>query len=41
MVLPGTEKSFDQFRIDDAVCRQFAFEQIGGASAQQAGQNAA
>lgn len=41
MVLPGTEKSFDQFRIDDAVCRQFAYEQIGGASAQQAGQNAA
>ena len=41
MALPGEEKSFDQFRIDDAICRQFAYEQIGGASAQQAGQNAA
>ena len=41
MSLPGTGKSFDQFRIDDATCRQFAFEQAGGISAQQAGQNAA
>ena len=41
MSLPGTGKSFDQFRIDDAVCRQFAYEQIGGTTAQQAGQNAA
>jgi len=41
MALPGTDKSFEQFRIDDSICRQFAYEQIGGASAQQAGQNAA
>jgi outer membrane protein OmpA-like peptidoglycan-associated protein len=41
MSLPGTGKSFDQFRIDDAVCRQFAYEQTGGTTAQQAGQKAA
>jgi hypothetical protein len=32
MVLPGTGKSFDQFRIDDVDCRQFASSQIGGAT---------
>jgi hypothetical protein len=36
MALPGTGKSFDQFRADDADCRQFALGQIGGASANQA-----
>jgi hypothetical protein len=41
MALPGTSKSFEQFRIDDAICRQFAYEQAGGMTAQQAGQNAA
>lgn len=41
MVLPGENKNFDQFRIDDATCRQFAFEQVGGASGQQAAQNSA
>lgn len=41
MVLPGDGKSFDQFRIDDAVCRQFAYEQAGGVSGQQAAQNSA
>lgn len=41
MVLPGEGKSFDQFRVDDATCRQFAFEQIGGVSGQQAAQNSA
>lgn len=30
LVLPGTGKSFDQFRGDDLVCRQFAHEQVGG-----------
>lgn len=30
LVLPGTGKSFDQFRVDDAACRQYAFQQIGG-----------
>ena len=41
MALPGTSKGFDQFRIDDTICRQFAYEQAGGMTAQQAGQNAA
>ena len=41
MSLPGTGKSFDQFRIDDAVCRQFAYEQVGGVTGQQASQNSA
>src|SRR5262245_37267268 len=30
MVLPGSGKSFDQFRFDDAECRQFAQSGIGG-----------
>ena len=41
MSLPGTGKSFDQFRFDDATCRQFAYEQVGGVTGQQAAQNAA
>lgn len=39
MALPGTGKSFDQFRYDDSICRQFGFEQSG--SAQAAAQNSA
>lgn len=35
MVLPGTGKSFDQFRADDAECRQFAFGQAGGTTPNQ------
>jgi len=35
LVLPGTGKSFDQFRGDDFSCRQYASEQIGGRSAEQ------
>jgi hypothetical protein len=30
MVLPGSGKSFDQFRADDYDCRQFANFQVGG-----------
>jgi len=41
MVLPGSGKSFDQFRFDDNECRQFAFAQIGGTSNQQAANDAA
>ncbi len=41
MSLPGTGKSFDEFRIDDATCRQFAYEQVGGVTGQQAAQKAA
>ena len=29
LVLPGTGKSFDQFRGDDAMCRQYAQQQTG------------
>jgi hypothetical protein len=36
LVLPGTGKSFEQFRFDDNDCRQFASAQIGGATPQQA-----
>jgi hypothetical protein len=36
MALPGTGKSFDQFRADDATCQQFASRQTGGISTQQA-----
>jgi hypothetical protein len=46
MSLPGTGKSFDQFRADDFECRQFANSQVGGttpnqASAESGVQNAA
>lgn len=30
MVLPGTGKSFDQFRADDLECRHYAMESVGG-----------
>ena len=30
MALPGTGKSFEQFRGDDAECRQYAQNQLGG-----------
>lgn len=36
MALPGTGKSFDQFRADDYSCRQYAYAQVGGVSANQA-----
>src|SRR5258708_32827583 len=36
MVLPGSGKSFDQFRFDDYECRQFASSQVGGNSPDQA-----
>lgn len=36
MAMPGSNKNFDQFRADDADCRQFALNQIGGASANDA-----
>ncbi len=32
MVLPGTGKSFEQFRADDMECRQFASSQVGGST---------
>jgi hypothetical protein len=30
MVLPGSAKSFDEFRFDDHECRQYAASQVGG-----------
>jgi hypothetical protein len=36
LVLPGSTKSFEAFRADDAVCRGFANEQIGGTTPSQA-----
>jgi hypothetical protein len=36
MALPGTGKSFDQFRLDDMDCRQYASSQVGGTTADQA-----
>ncbi len=39
MALLGTGKNFDQFRGDDASCRQFAQAQIGGVTANQASNN--
>jgi hypothetical protein len=36
MALPGTGKDFAQFQRDDASCRQFARDQIGGTTANQA-----
>ena len=42
MAMPGTGKSFDQFRADDADCRQYASMQAGGSTADQiAGDSAA
>jgi hypothetical protein len=36
MTLPGSRKTFDEFRVDDADCRQFASVQVGGATPQKA-----
>jgi hypothetical protein len=41
MALPGTGRSFPQFRSDDDACRAYALERIGGQTAQQAANNAA
>lgn len=35
MALPGSGRGFEAFRYDDRYCRDYAFEQSGGASAQQ------
>jgi Glycine-zipper domain len=36
MTLPGTGKNFDQFRVDDASCKQYASEQLGPSPQQAA-----
>ena len=40
-VLPGAQKSFEQFQADDGACRQYAQAAIGGPNAGQAAENAA
>jgi hypothetical protein len=40
-VMPGAQKSWEQFQADDANCRQFAFNSIGGPNAGQPGQDSA
>ena len=39
MVLPAPDKSFEQFQIDDVVCRQWAAQQLGTSPQQIANQN--
>jgi hypothetical protein len=41
MVLPAPGKSFEQFQAEDAVCRQWAAQQVGGAPGAPATQNTA
>ncbi|SAL76314.1 hypothetical protein AWB71_05217 [Caballeronia peredens] len=41
MALPGTGKTFDQFRADDGNCRQYANQQVGGVDANTAATNSA
>lgn len=33
LVLPGTGRNFDDFRADETLCRQYATDQLGGATA--------
>ena len=39
MVLPGTGKPFEQFQADDAECRQFASQSVGGEPGNRATQS--
>ena len=36
MALPGSHKNFEQFQVDDASCRQYALDRIGGTSTNKA-----
>lgn len=36
MALPGSGKTFDQFRGDDSYCKQYASEQVGGTTPNRA-----
>jgi hypothetical protein len=40
-VLPGSGKPFEQFQVDDAACRQWAFQQVGGTTAGEASTHSA
>jgi hypothetical protein len=33
LVLPGTGRSFEDFRADEALCRHYALEQVSGVTA--------
>lgn len=35
MALPGTGRTFDEFRADDGYCRNYAYQQIGGKAREQ------
>jgi len=39
MVLPGSGKTFDQFQVDDVICRQWASQQIGQSPQDTVAQN--
>ena len=41
MVLPAQGKPFEQFQVDDSLCRQWAAQQAGGAPVEVANQNTA
>jgi hypothetical protein len=41
MSLPGSKKTFDQFRADDMDCRQFATSQVSGTTANKAATDSA
>ena len=41
MSLPGTGKTFDQFRVDDGECQRYAFSVIGGNTAEKAAEDSA
>ena len=41
LALPGTGKSFDEFRVDDDLCRRYASAQVGGVGPNQAANDSA
>lgn len=41
MALPGTGRTFEEFRADDAYCRDYAYHQIGGKAREQAASSVA
>jgi hypothetical protein len=41
LVLPGTGKTFDRFRVDEQDCRGFAYNSIGGQKAEEESKDAA
>jgi uncharacterized protein YcfJ len=40
MALPGANRSFEEFRADDLMCRDYAYQQIGGSAREQEANNA-